>query len=762
MCSNEVLRKYSIIIKMFKRIFSILIIITTLLSLGACSSNNQKNEQSKYDTLESLSKQTAAVFVGSVYDELISEYVDDPKLEYYQSAAECIGAVVEGKADFTVNEKGPAILSVKQNPELSLLPYEIGNYQYGAIFNQDRKGFTLKTEFNEYIKQNYSQDDLLNLYNEYLINDAGKAIDYESLPNINGNLTIASDGVNYPLTYIREGKFTGFEIELIYNFCKAKGYSMKIAQYDFGGVLAAISFGKADIGMSSIIITEERQKSYYFSDPYASGTSYIIIRKVNSITKYSNVIELTGKSIGVLAGSINDHYAKNTISNVDIQYFNSMSDIIKSIISEKVEAGVASDAVFDSKLAENNGVISIGTIASEQLAFAIAKNNKCSLIKYDLDEYINKIKESGELQEIIDKWFSDDEDAKDIDYSGLEDINGTIKLAVSSDSGAPSCYYKDNKIVGLDIDIIVSFAKEYGYNIEMEDYSFAGMLTAVSSGICDVAASNITITEERKENMQFSEYFYDGKIIVLVKKQDNVANKNNIFTNLTTSFKRTLIEENRYQLYIDGIIVTASITFAAAIMGLILGFILFSLYRGNYFITNKLLKYYEWIVNGLPAVVVLMVFYYIIFADSNLNGIWIAIISFTVIFSTSIFGLIKNAAMAIDKGQYEAAYALGYNKKKTIRYIIIPQIMPLFLSPFKAELISLVKATSVVGYIAVQDITKISDIIRSRTYEAFFPLIITTIIYFVMVSLFTVLISFLEKKLNPKNRNIDDILKGAK
>jgi len=748
--------------KMLKKILSILIIITTLISLTACNSNSKSNGNAKYDTLESLNNQTIAVFVGSVYDSLIQEYVDDPQIKYFQSASECIGALIEGKVDFTVMEKGPAVLAVKQNSELSLLSHEIGNYQYGAIFNKDEKGFALKSDFNEYIKQNYSEVDLANLYNEYIANESGKLIDYESLPNPNGTITIASDGVNYPLTYIRETKYTGFEIELIYNYCKAKGYGLVIDQYDFGGVLAAVSSGKADIGMSSVIITDERQKSFYFSEPYASGTSYIIIRKDSSVTTYNNVIELNGKSIGVLAGTINDIYTKNAISNPDIQYLNSMSDIIKSIITGKIEAGVASDAVFDSQLAENNGVVSIGSIASEEIAFAIAKNSKSSLIKYDLDEYINKIKDNGQLQTIIDKWFSSDEEAKDIDYSDLKDINGTIKLAVSADAGAPSCYYKDNKIVGLDIDIIVSFAKEYGYAIEMEDYSFAGMLTAVSSGVCDVAGSNITVTEERKENMQFSESFYDGKIIVLVKKQDEVVNDKGFFSKLINSINRTLVEENRYKLYLNGIVVTSVITFASAILGLILGYLLFNLYKTNHLLTNKLLKYYEWIVNGLPAVVILMVFYYIIFGNSKLNGIWISIISFTVIFSTSVFGLIRNAFMAVDNGQYEAAYALGYNKKKTVRNIIIPQIIPLFLPPFKAELISLVKATSVVGYIAVQDITKISDIVRSRTYEAFFPLIITTIIYFVMVSLFTVLISYLEKKLNPKNRKIDDILRGAK
>ena len=117
---------------------------------------------------------------------------------------------------------------------------------------------------------------------------------------------------------------------------------------------------------------------------------------------------------------------------------------------------------------------------------------------------------------------------------------------------------------------------------------------------------------------------------------------------------------------------------------------------------------------------------------------------------------------AVDSGQYEAAYALGYSNRRTFYRIILPQALPHVISAYRGEIIGLIKATAVVGYIAVQDLTKMGDIVRSRTYEAFFPLIAVTAIYFVLEGLFGLLVSRIGIRLDPKHRSPEHILKGVK
>ncbi len=124
--------------------------------------------------------------------------------------------------------------------------------------------------------------------------------------------------------------------------------------------------------------------------------------------------------------------------------------------------------------------------------------------------------------------------------------------------------------------------------------------------------------------------------------------------------------------------------------------------------------------------------------------------------------MLKLGVGAVDDGQREAALALGYSDVKAFFRIILPQAIPHFLPVYKGEVVALIKATAIVGYIAVQDLTKMGDIIRGRTYEAFFPLIVVAIIYFILGALMTFAVGRIEKMINPKRRKRESILKGVK
>ncbi|MBQ8110338.1 MAG: ABC transporter permease subunit, partial [Clostridia bacterium] len=139
-----------------------------------------------------------------------------------------------------------------------------------------------------------------------------------------------------------------------------------------------------------------------------------------------------------------------------------------------------------------------------------------------------------------------------------------------------------------------------------------------------------------------------------------------------------------------------------------------------------------------------------------------AVIGFTLTFGAAVYGLLRMGVGAVDNGQYEAAYALGYSNRRTFFRIILPQALPHVLSAYKGEIVSLIKATAIVGYIAVQDLTKMGDIVRSRTYEAFFPLIAVTVIYFVLEGLIGFAVSRITVGFNPRRRSSADILKGVK
>jgi polar amino acid transport system substrate-binding protein len=192
-----------------------------------------------------------------------------------------------------------------------------------------------------------------------------------------------------------------------------------------------------------------------------------------------------------------------------------------------------------------------------------------------------------------------------------------------------------------------------------------------------------------------------------------------------------------------------------------LGFLVFMLCRNGDIVANSVTRFSMWLVQGMPMVVLLMILYYIIFGSVAISGIFVAVIGFTLTFGASVFGLLKMGVGTIDRGQYEAAYALGYANRRTFFRIILPQAIPHILPAYKGEIVGLIKATAIVGYIAVQDLTKMGDIVRSRTYEAFFPLIAVTVIYFVLEGLLGFLVSKIQIRMNPKKRKPESILKGV-
>ena len=144
------------------------------------------------------------------------------------------------------------------------------------------------------------------------------------------------------------------------------------------------------------------------------------------------------------------------------------------------------------------------------------------------------------------------------------------------------------------------------------------------------------------------------------------------------------------------------------------------------------------------------------FSEVNIPGAAVSVIAFTLIFAASVFNLLKAGVAAVGTGQMEAAYSLGYTERKAFFNIMLPQVLRHAMPAYKVSIKSLIKATAVVGYVAVQDLTKMGDIVRSRTYEAFFPLIAVAVIYFILAALLIWIVNKIEVRALPGRKSSDD------
>ena len=217
-------------------------------------------------------------------------------------------------------------------------------------------------------------------------------------------------------------------------------------------------------------------------------------------------------------------------------------------------------------------------------------------------------------------------------------------------------------------------------------------------------------------------------------------------------FYLNFIKDDRWKYILDGLGVTLRVTFFAVLIGIVLGFLVAVVRStcdktGKLKILNAICKLYLTVIRGTPVVVQLLIIYFVIFGSMDISKVIVAVMAFGLNSGAYVAEIFRSGIMSVDSGQFEAGRSLGFNYAQTMIYIIMPQVFKNVLPALGNEFIVLLKETSVSGYIALQDLTKGGDIIRSRTYDAFMPLIAVALIYLAMVLIFTKLVNILERRL---------------
>ena len=217
--------------------------------------------------------------------------------------------------------------------------------------------------------------------------------------------------------------------------------------------------------------------------------------------------------------------------------------------------------------------------------------------------------------------------------------------------------------------------------------------------------------------------------------------------NFIQMFIKCFIKEDRYKLLLDGIGVTIRVSLLAVIIGIIIGLIiaLCNLSKNKYL--NFIGKIYTDVIRGTPSVTQLMIIYFVIFATVDIDKWIIASIAFGINSGAYVSEIIRAGILSIDKGQTEAGRSLGMTATQTMTRIVIPQAAKNIFPAFCNEFIVLIKETAIVGYVGLMDIQKAGDFIKSATFEAFYPLIGTAVIYYVLIKILTILLGLLEKQL---------------
>ena len=451
--------------------------------------------------------------------------------------------------------------------------------------------------------------------------------------------------------------------------------------------------------------------------------------------------DFSGRPIGIMQGAVYDSLAVESgyfNENENFCYYDTEVDIFAALESGKIDSAIMGKNSMGEMLESKENIVMFPEPVNQvEYAYAFPKGSE---LVEEFNEALRQIEESGLKDELLSKWYDPE------DVTGVEGIeqdwpaeNGTLSYWVNCGSPPLAFIGSDGVPTGYSVDLVKSAAKMLGYELQIKEANFNGLIAALQSGRADIAGRSVVVTEERKEIVDFSDPFlYDD--VVLIARVENVEpsllsgeaadSEQGVIEWITENFKKTFIEEDRWQLFLSGLLVTLCVAVLSAIIGTLCGFLVYLALRRAPKIPKLILGRINGFISGIPAVVVLMCLFYIVFQNTSLTGTIISVISFSLIFAISVYDMLILGVDAVSKGQLEAASALGLKDNDAFFSIVLPQAVRHVSQLYKKELAALINGTAIVGYIAVQDLTKVSDLIRSRTFEAFFPLIATALIYY--------------------------------
>jgi His/Glu/Gln/Arg/opine family amino acid ABC transporter permease subunit len=229
-----------------------------------------------------------------------------------------------------------------------------------------------------------------------------------------------------------------------------------------------------------------------------------------------------------------------------------------------------------------------------------------------------------------------------------------------------------------------------------------------------------------------------------------------MFDKIINGFVKTFIAENRWKLFLDGFWNTIQIAVVATLIGVAIGAVVaiirvFNKQTGKLKLLSKICEIYTTIIRGTPVVVQLLITYNIIFAWST-NAVAIGMIGFGLNSGAYVAEIMRGGINAVDIGQTEAGRSLGLSSVTTMKSIVLPQAIKNVLPAIGNEFISLLKETSIIGYLGVIDLTKAADRVISRTMNVYFPYISIALVYLAVVYGLNYLFKRLERRLAKSDR----------
>lgn len=707
---------------------------------------------------------SVGVLTGSVHEPFANKNFTDAEISSFNTVSDMLMALSADKIQTALVDKSTYIELSKKSNDFLLFHDSIFTVDIGVAFRKD--DVSLLNSFNQFLDEMNSKGDLEALKNKWLTESDASLPPIKRFTGVDPIRVGSASDIGLPVVTKTGNDWKGIDVELALRFGEWIGREIQFVDMNFGSLIPSLASKKIDLIASSLMISEERKKQVTFSKPYfASAVSLIAKNKQGTLSSsgkamFTNIDDIKDKRVGVVMGTIFDGLVSSRYPQAKILRFERSTDMLTALQVGKIEAALY-DAIGAKVVMRTSKDISLLSDDFHSTPLGMGFHKKNISLRDEYQQYVDEIKSDGTYDSIYKRWMeSDPEKAIMPSYKNHE--NGKhLKVAVAV-ADLPYVAMVNNEYVGFDIELIKSFASKREYNLSFISMEFSSLIAALASGKVDMIADGISVNEERAKQINFVEYATFKTAVLALKKniegqqnsEPTSQKKPGFIAKFRESFHNNIILEKRYMMILNGLLVTLIISILSSVLGTIIGGGICFMRMSKKHVLNQTARIFISLVRGTPVLVLLMIIYYVVFASVDINAVVVAVIAFGINFGAYVSEMFRTSIENVDRGQKEAGIASGFTKVQTFVNIIMPQALRQVLPVYKGEFISLVKMTSIVGYIAVEDLTKASDIIRSRTFDAFFPLIMAAVIYIILSWLLTLSLDYIDISIDPKKKRL--------
>lgn len=735
------------------------------------SESDGTSPQGTWKSLADVATGRIAVLTGAIHDGYAARAMPGAKVMHLNSFADLTLAVRTGKVDVALVDGVSARQVVRNDPALAVLSDDFFDTPLGVGFRKDQQD--LRQRFNRFIDGLAADGTLAAMEQRWLIGDPEQAVMPEIVaPHHGGKLIVGiAPVVSLPYVAATDRGMVGFDIELLQRFGVHEGIELVFVSLEFDALISALTAGKVDLIGSAISITEERSRLIDFSKPYTQSKSAALVlaknlaagsrRDAPAPDGWESLDDLATGRIAVVMGTIFDGFVARTYPGAEIVRLRSTSDAVASLRIGHVDAALMPDSTARLVLKANPDLAVLDdNILEIDLGIGFRKGD--AALRERFNRFLREIRADGTYDAVAQRWLLEDPETALMPAVPIPTEGQPIRLGVAV-GDLPYVAVVDGQYVGFDIEILRRFAARESLILTIIPFEFDALVAALAAGKVDMIADGIAITEERSRLVDFSAPYTSLRTMAVARKaaiagaaeeQEGVPRTPSagFVASLGASIERTLITERRWVLILEGVQITVVLSILATLFGTLLGALVCAMRMSGQVLLRGTAKVFIEVVRGIPVLVLLMLIFYVAFGSVNIDPLIVAVIAFGVNFAAYVSEMFRTGIESIGRGQREAGIAMGFTRIQTFLHVILPQAVRRILPVYRGEFMSLVKMTAIVGYIGIQDLTRAGDIIRSRTFEAFFPMILIAVIYFAVIWVLGLALDHVDRRTDPKTR----------